>query len=129
MIAETNASDDASATAATLREKLNAVLAEERVPWAVYGTYSGFHLFVNPSGLDVGPYSFDPEKIPLEDMKNQPKSLINKLRLAMLINGVDLNPRGGGLLSCTHTADDVANTAAAFRDAICMLKQEGELPN
>jgi glutamate-1-semialdehyde 2,1-aminomutase len=129
VIAETNASDDASAIAATLREKLNAVLAEERVPWAVYGTYSGFHLFVNPSGLDVGPYSFDPEKIPLEDMKNQPKSLINKLRLAMLINGVDLNPRGGGLLSCTHTADDVANTAVAFRDAIRMLKQEGELPN
>ena len=33
----------------------------------------GFHLFVNPSGLDVGPHNFDPTKIPLEDMKNQPK--------------------------------------------------------
>jgi glutamate-1-semialdehyde aminotransferase len=60
-------------------------------------------------------------------MKNQPKALVNKLRLAMLINGVDLNPRGGGLLSCTHTDDDVANTTAAFREAIRMLKQEGEL--
>ena len=105
------------------------MLADAHVPWAVYGTYSGFHLFVNPSGLDVGPYSFDPAKIPLEDMKNQPKSLVNKLRLAMLVNGVDLNPRGGGLLSCTHTADDVANTTAAFREAVRMLKQEGELPN
>ena len=74
------------------------------MPWAVYGTYSGFHLFVNPSGLDIGPHSFDPAKMPLEDMKNQPKALVNKLRLAMLVNGVDLNPRGGGLLSCTHTA-------------------------
>jgi glutamate-1-semialdehyde aminotransferase len=62
-------------------------------------------------------------------MKNQPKGLINKLRLGMLVNGVDLNPRGGGLLSCTHTRDDVANTAAAFRESIRMLKQEGELPN
>ena len=129
VIAETDAADRASATAADLREKLNAVLAEARVPWAVYGTYSGFHLFVNPSGLDVGPHNFDPAKIPLEDMKNQPKSLVNKLRLAMLVNGVDLNPRGGGLLSCTHTADDVANTTAAFREAVRMLKQEGELPN
>jgi glutamate-1-semialdehyde 2,1-aminomutase len=129
VIAETDASDRASATAATLREKLNAVLAEAKVPWAVYGTYSGFHLFVNPSGLDVGPYSFDPAKIPLEDMKNQPKGLVNKLRLAMLVNGVDLNPRGGGLLSCTHTAEDVANTTEAFRQGIRMLKQEGELPN
>jgi glutamate-1-semialdehyde 2,1-aminomutase len=129
VIAETDASDRASATAADLREKLNAVLAEAKVPWAVYGTFSGFHLFVNPSGLDVGPYNFDPDKIPLEDMKNQPKSLVNKLRLAMLVNGVDLNPRGGGLLSCTHTSDDVENTTAAFREAVRMLKQEGELPN
>ena len=41
VIAETDASDRASATAADLREKLNAVLAEAKVPWAVYGTYSG----------------------------------------------------------------------------------------
>jgi glutamate-1-semialdehyde 2,1-aminomutase len=127
VIAETDAADRASATAAELREKLNEVLAEAKVPWAVYGTYSGFHLFVNPSGLDLGPYNFDPDKIPLEDMKNQPKELVNKLRLAMLVNGVDLNPRGGGLLSCTHTADDVVNTTSAFREAVRMLKQEGEL--
>jgi glutamate-1-semialdehyde 2,1-aminomutase len=129
-IAETNASDEASTIAADLRERLNAVLAEAHVPWAVYGTFSGFHLFVNPSGIPgIGPYSFDPARIPLEDMKNQPKGLINKLRLGMLVNGVDLNPRGGGLLSCTHTKDDVMNTAAALREAIRMLKQEGELPN
>jgi glutamate-1-semialdehyde 2,1-aminomutase len=127
VIAETDASDEACATAASLRDKLNGVLAQEHVPWAVYGTYSGFHLFVNPSGLDVGPHNFEPSKISLEDMKNQPKALINKLRLAMLINGVDLNPRGGGLLSCTHTAADVADTTAAFHEAIRMLKQEGEL--
>ena len=41
VIAETNASDDASKTAADLREKLNEVLAEARVPWAVYGTLLG----------------------------------------------------------------------------------------
>jgi glutamate-1-semialdehyde 2,1-aminomutase len=129
-IAETTASDDASATAADLRDRLNAVLAEAQVPWAVYGTFSGFHLFVNPSGIPgIGPYNFDPAQIPLEDMKNQPKGLINKLRLGMLVNGVDLNPRGGGLVSCTHTKDDVTNTAAALREAIRMLKQEGELPN
>jgi glutamate-1-semialdehyde 2,1-aminomutase len=128
VIAETDAADRASATAGDLRRNLNEVLAEAKVPWAVYGTYSGFHLFVNPSGLDIGPHNFDPDKIPLEDMKNQPKQLVNKLRLAMLVNGVDLNPRGGGLLSCTHTDGDVATTTAAFREAVRMLKQEGELP-
>ena len=127
VIAETDASDKASATAASLREKLNAVLDAEKVAWAVYGTYSGFHLFVNPSGLKIGPYTFDPTKATLEDLKNQPKALVNKLRLAMLVNGVDLNPRGGGLLSCTHTAADVDETTEAFRQSIRMLRQEGEL--
>ena len=127
VIAETDASDKASATAASLREKLNAVLDAEKVAWAVYGTYSGFHLFVNPSGLKIGPYNFDPTKATLEDLKNQPKALVNKLRLAMLVHGVDLNPRGGGLLSCTHTAADVEETTEAFRQSIRMLRQEGEL--
>jgi glutamate-1-semialdehyde 2,1-aminomutase len=127
VIAETDASDKASATAASLREKLNAVLAAEKVAWAVYGTYSGFHLFVNPSRLDIGPYTFDPTKATLEDLKNQPKALVNKLRLAMLVNGVDLNPRGGGLLSCTRPAADIEETTEAFRQSIRMLRQEGEL--
>jgi glutamate-1-semialdehyde 2,1-aminomutase len=127
VIAETDASDKASATAASLREKLNGVLDAEKVAWAVYGTYSGFHLFVNPSGLKIGPYNFDPTKATLEDLKNQPKALVNKLRLAMLVNGVDLNPRGGGLLSCTHTAADVDETTEAFRQSIRALRQEGEL--
>ena len=127
IIAETDACDRASATAAALREKLNAVIADEKVKWAVYGTYSGFHLFVNPSRLDIGPHNFDPTKQTLEDLKGGSKALINKLRLGMLLNGVDLNPRGGGLLSCTHTAQDVTDTAEAFRQAVRMLKQEGEL--
>ena len=76
----------------------------------------------------IGPYSFDPAKIPLEDMKNQPKALVNKLRLAMLVNGVDLNPRGGGLCPARTPRTMSPNTAAAFREAIRMLKQEGELP-
>ena len=53
VIAETDAADRASATAADLRAKLNEVLAEAKVKWAVYGTYSGFHLFVNPSGTSM----------------------------------------------------------------------------
>lgn len=63
----------------------------------------------------------------MEELKTQPKELVNKLRLALLVNGVDVGGRIGGFLSCTHTADDVAQTAAAFREAIRMLRQDGEL--
>ena len=50
------------------------------------------------------------------------------MRLALLINGVDSNPRLGGFTSATHTDTDVADTVAAYRAAIAMLRAENELP-
>ena len=129
VIAETDACEHASRTTATLRASLNEVLEEEGVPWAVYGTYSGFHTFLNPRGEKIRPSAFDPTGLTLDDLKSQSKALVNKLRLALLVNGVDVNGRIGGFLSATHTEDDVAHTVDAFRQAIRMLKQEGELPN
>ena len=64
----------------------------------------------------------------MEELKTQPKQLLNRLRLALLVNGVDVGGRIGGFLSCTHTDDDVAQTAEALREFIRMLRQEGELP-
>ena len=126
-IAETDACERASRTAASLRAALNEVLAEEGVSWSVYGTYSGFHTFLNPRG--DRPRVFDPAALTLDDLQSQSKALVNRLRLALLVHGVDVNARIGGFLSATHTADDVAHTADAFRQATRMLKQEGELPN
>jgi glutamate-1-semialdehyde 2,1-aminomutase len=127
VIAETDACERASRTAALLRAAVNEVLEAERVPWAVYGTYSGFHTFVGPLGESAGPATFDPATLTVEDLKAQPKTLLNRLRLALLVNGVDVNARIGGFLSATHTEDDVAHTAGAFRQAVRMLRQEGEL--
>jgi glutamate-1-semialdehyde 2,1-aminomutase len=128
IIAESDACDRASATAALLRDACNEVLESERVPWAVYGTFSGFHTFFNPHGRAVQPRRFDPAACSLEELKTQPKDLVNRLRLALLVNGVDVGGRIGGFLSCTHSAQDVAQTAAALRESIRMLRQDGELP-
>jgi len=38
-----------------------------------------------------------------------------------------VNNRGGGMLSCTHSADDVAEAAEAFRQAVRMLREDEEL--
>ena len=128
VIAGTDANDVANRTASELRAALNEVLAEEGVPWAVYGTFSGFHLFTNPNGRSITPGSFDPHSCSLDELKSQPKATVNKLRLALLVNGVDVNPRIGGFLSATHGPDEVARTADGFRAAIGMLRQEAELP-
>jgi glutamate-1-semialdehyde 2,1-aminomutase len=129
VIATTDSCERANRTAAELRSGLNTVLEELRLGWAVYGTSSGFHLFMNPEGRDVAPLHFDPFTVGTAELKAQQPELTRKLRLAMLINGVDFNGRNGGLLSATHGAAEVEHTIAAFRDALALLRREGELPS
>jgi glutamate-1-semialdehyde 2,1-aminomutase len=128
ILAETDACARASATAATLREGLNVMLAEEGVPWAVYGTFSGFHLFMNPKQRQISPVSFDPGSCTMEELKQSPAHTLARLRLALLVQGIDVNSRIGGFTSATHQASDVADTIDGFREAIRMLRVEGELP-
>lgn len=124
LIAESDACARASATGAAIREALNGVIADKRVPWAVYGGFSTFHLFADPA-RPVDPATFDPFALPAVEMKNRPKDLIRQFRLAMLVNGVDLNPMCGGLVSATHGETEVARTAAAFAASIDLLRQAG----
>ena len=118
----------ADAMAAQLRDGMNEVLADEDVPWAVYGTSSGFHVFLNPEGLPIDPLRFDASRTDWHSLKASVPELSRKMRLAMLCNGVDLNARIGGLLSATHTTADIELTVDAFREAIRMVRREGELP-
>jgi glutamate-1-semialdehyde 2,1-aminomutase len=126
VIAETDACERASRMAALLRAALNEVLEQEGVGWAVYGAYSGFHTFLDPR-QKTRPATFDPAALTLDDLRSQSKALVNRLRLALLVHGVDVNSRVGGFLSATHTTADVAHTADAFRSAVRMLRQEGEI--
>ncbi|MCX7382895.1 MAG: aminotransferase class III-fold pyridoxal phosphate-dependent enzyme [Alphaproteobacteria bacterium] len=127
LIAENDINGQANATCGALRDGLNGVLSAEAVRWAVYGTTSGFHLFLNPNNRDISPGRFDPFDASFDELKSPPTKVVNRMRLAMLVNGVDLNPRLGGFTSSTHTAQDVADTVSAFRESIRMLKAEGEL--
>ena len=117
----------ADATAAALRATLNAVLAEERTPWAVYGTSSGFHLFLNPAGREIAPERFDPQAVAMDEIKNPPPRLASRLRLALLLHGVDVNGRLSGFTSAAHDAADMAEAAAALRASVRMLRAEGDV--
>jgi glutamate-1-semialdehyde 2,1-aminomutase len=61
------------------------------------------------------------------ELKGTPQRLAHRLRLALLVNGVDISGWPGGLVSAEHTADDLAATAAAFAEAIRMLREDGEI--
>ena len=127
IIAETDVCERANTYGKELRARLNAVLEEESVPWAVYGEFSGFIVFTNPKDRDITPSNFDPFAIDFEELKSPRQSAVHKLRLAMLINGVDINGRAAGTISAVHTAEDMDKTVDAFRESIRMLRADGEL--
>ena len=127
IIASSDACERANACAATLREQLNAVLTSLQVPWAVYGTFSAFHIFTNPAQRAVTPATFDPFACPYEELKSTTPQLLHKFMLGMLLHGVHLSGWPGGLVSAVHTDDDVAQTITAFRQTLLALREEGEL--
>jgi glutamate-1-semialdehyde 2,1-aminomutase len=127
IIAEGDACARANAFAETLRRRLNEVLEAEGVPWAAYGTFSAFHLFTNPRGREIDPFAFDPFDQPYEDLRANRPGVVSKLRLAMLLGGVDITGWPGGTTTAVHSDDDLETTVAAFREALVMLKREGEL--
>ncbi|WMS43937.1 aminotransferase class III-fold pyridoxal phosphate-dependent enzyme [Acuticoccus sp. MNP-M23] len=127
IIANGDACDRANAYAAELREKLNRLFAAKGAPFAAYGTYSGFHIFLNVEKRTIDPLAFDPFALPWKELKAAPSALVDRLRMAMIINGVDLSGWPGGLASATHDADDMAVTMKAFEAAIARMKEEPDL--
>lgn len=122
-----DACEKANASAATLRGAFNQVLAEAGVPWAAYGDFSAVHLFTNPRGLDIDPLNFDPFAYCYDQIKRDKSDVSTKLRLAMVVNGVDLNGGASCMLSTAHSADDLTRTAEALGTSLAMLKDDGEL--
>jgi glutamate-1-semialdehyde 2,1-aminomutase len=127
VIATSDACARANAAGAALRARLNEVLEAEGVPWAAYGTFSGLHLFTNPKGRALRPSAFDPLAVPYAELKTRQGAITHRLRVAMLVQGVDLNNWPGALLSAALSEADLADTADAFREALRMLKREGDL--
>jgi glutamate-1-semialdehyde 2,1-aminomutase len=127
VIATTDACARANAAGAALREGLNAVLEAEDLPWAAYGSFSGLHLFTNPNRRPIRPSEFDPLAVPYLELKTRQGNLTQRLRLAMLVQGVEFTSWPGALTSAAVSAEDIADTVDAFRAALRMLRREGDL--
>jgi glutamate-1-semialdehyde 2,1-aminomutase len=127
-VAETDACRRANDYAAELREELARVLLDQRVPWTVYGTFSGFHIFTNPERLPITAADIEQGRCDYRVLKAAaPRSLSTKLRLGMLINGVEIFSWPGGPTSAVHGRDDLQLTVDAFRQTLQMLREEREI--
>jgi hypothetical protein len=57
----------------------------------------------------------------------RPGGVVHKLRLVMMVNGVDCNGSPGDVISATHGDAELEDTVDAIRKSMRMLKQEGEI--
>ncbi|HET6606489.1 MAG TPA: aminotransferase class III-fold pyridoxal phosphate-dependent enzyme [Rhodopila sp.] len=126
ILRDTDANDRANAFGAAVRAKMNEVLEEEGVKWAVYGTYSGMHIYTNPDGADVRPSTFDAVRfIPQMMGKPRGEGITGKVRMGLLVNGVDMNSGPSGTISAMHGEEEMAVTVDALRATVRALKREG----
>lgn len=117
----------ANAYGDAMRAGLNDVIRKAGVPWAAYGDHSAVHIYTNPEGRDLGPDNFDPLALPFMELKSNSAGGGHKLRLAMILGGVDITGWPGGTISAAHGEKELADTLDAFAGALDLLKQEGAI--
>ncbi|HEY8289200.1 MAG TPA: aspartate aminotransferase family protein [Acetobacteraceae bacterium] len=126
ILGSTDACARANAFGETVRAKMNEVLEDEGVRWAVHGSYSGMHVFTNPDGAKIVPSAFDAAAfIPAMINKARGEGVTGQLRMGLLVNGVDMNSGPSGTISAVHGEEEMAVTVDAFRATIRTLKREG----
>ena len=114
----------AAATAAAIRDGINAASRRRGLKWCAYGQFSDFHLYrgsQTPEEIYAG-------KAPWKSLKGGIQlELVNKIRAGFLLHGVDVAAWPGGFTSAAHTDDDVARTVEAFESTFDLLAAEGAL--
>jgi len=126
IVADPSVQRQAAVSAAQLRRGFNEVLVRQGVPGFAWGESSVFHIMLgwtctNQSGEDIT----IPEGVPPEVLKVGVTGAVSSaLHQGMLIEGVDLF-HGGGLVSVTHSPEDIEKTLHAFDTTIARMRQEG----
>ena len=128
IIASTDVCARANAFGETIRMRMNEVLEEEKVKWAVHGSNSSMHIYTNPEGYDIVPGQFDAAAFAQRMMeKPRGEGAAAQVRMGMLVNGVDMNSGPSAWISATHGQEEMATTVEAFRSTIRTLKREGTI--
>ncbi len=121
-IAEINATDacaQASALGERARDRLHEAFRRCGVAWRSYGRHSSFHILPDaPDGSDLS-------TLPPTLFAARPVKQLQTLRMAMLLEGVDIASRGSGFLSALHSPADIGELGSAMERALRRMKAEG----
>jgi glutamate-1-semialdehyde 2,1-aminomutase len=128
VIEDERACERASEQAARLRREVNQLLARYDLPWACYGEHSAFYLFIDAAGGKVDPLNFDPYEWSIDEIKGCGQTTAaQKLRIALMVEGVDISGKPGGLTSVAHGDAEIDFTVGAFDRTLQALRDEGEI--
>lgn len=124
LIAAGDVTTTANTVGSTLVAALNERLQARKLRgWTVYGDGSIFHMFADPAA-DLEPGQ-SPAHLPLTALKTggDPR-VLQPLRMALHIQGIDLMRGRSGFVSAVHSTDDISFTVQAFDQALDMLQSE-----
>lgn len=112
----------ASRLAQAARNNLNELFRRRNVCWRAYGRYSTFHILPNvpPNVADA-----DIETLPWQHFAARSVPLLQALRMALNLEGVDIGSRGSAYLSGVHRPNDVDFLVTAFERALVRLGADG----
>lgn len=88
------------------------------VAWRSYGSHSAFHF------LPDAPDATDLAALPSAVFAARPARQLQTLRMAMLLEGVDIASRGSGFVSAVHSEADVEVLGLALERALVRMKAE-----
>jgi glutamate-1-semialdehyde 2,1-aminomutase len=129
LIRDTDAIEVANKAAAAIRDGMNECIRRKSIPWCAYGRFSDFHIYADPEQNPTSVDDIYAGRVAPSKLKGGMKTgLMHKIRTGMLVHGVDVTGWPGGLVSSTHTGDDVERTVSAFQAVIDALGEEGDLP-
>jgi hypothetical protein len=113
--------------AESLRGAWDQVLERHGIADYVYGPASTFHVYFETDSQRLAGKTSRRELHTSEArlLKGMPGTLINQSQRHLRYRGVDIMSSTGGVLSCTHTKDDIVTATAAFEETVLALHQEG----
>ena len=110
----------AAASAATLRVRLNELLAELSLPGFAYGDHAIVHLLLGPPGETLRQAGGDTTRLSARELLGSDPAVTAGLRTACLYHGLDL--MGPTLMiSSAHTAPVIAETVSRFGEVFRTL--------
>jgi glutamate-1-semialdehyde 2,1-aminomutase len=118
-----NLCEHASNLAQITRARLNELFERMNLRWRAYGRFSAFHIL--PGLPDPLPKRIEIEKLSWDRFATRSVPLLQNLRMALNLEGVDIGSRGTGFFCGVHQADDVQHLLAAFERALVRMQKEG----